>query len=48
MADHQITDDVWQHGRTRLWDSHATTADVQREVVEQHGSSNIWSHVDRM
>jgi hypothetical protein len=35
-------------GRTRVRDLHATTADVQREVAEKHGSSNIWTHVDLM
>jgi hypothetical protein len=35
-------------GRTQVRALHATTADVQREVAEQHSSSNIWPHVDEM
>jgi hypothetical protein len=35
-------------GTTRVHSLHATTADVEREVVEQHDSSNIWPHVDQM
>jgi hypothetical protein len=32
----------------RVWALHATTVDVQREVMEQHTSSNIWPHMDPM
>jgi hypothetical protein len=35
-------------GRTRVRALHATTTDVQREMAEQHDSSNIWSCVDPM
>jgi hypothetical protein len=35
-------------GRMRVRALHATIADVQREVAEQHGSSNIWPHMDPM
>jgi hypothetical protein len=35
-------------GRTRVRALHVTSVDVQREVAEQHGSSNIWPHVDTM
>jgi hypothetical protein len=35
---------------SKMWvqASHATTADVQRELADQHGLSNIWLHVDPM
>jgi hypothetical protein len=35
-------------GRIWVWALHVITVDVQREVAGQHGSNNIWPHVDPM
>jgi hypothetical protein len=45
MADHEISDEVVNTGIMRVRDSYATTADVQREVVEnavQATSGRSW------